>query len=73
VFLANVGPTALKAVKQSKRDKSKKAGNGLRRAAKAAESSRREPADERRDASYTPFVAAFGGFGHSSPPTRRMA
>jgi hypothetical protein len=73
VFLANVGPTALKSVKQAKRDTSKKGGNGAKRAAKAAAASRREPADERRDASYTPFVAAFGGFGHSSPSTRRMA
>jgi 8-oxo-dGTP diphosphatase len=73
VFLANVGPTALKAVKQSKRDKSKKAGNGARRAAKAAEASRREPADQRRDASCTPFGAAFGGLGHSLPAPRRMA
>jgi 8-oxo-dGTP diphosphatase len=73
VFLANVGPAVLKAAKQSKRDKSKKAGNGAKRAAKAAAATRREVADERRDASYTPFVAAFGGLGHSSPPTRRMA
>ncbi|MGE3150651.1 MAG: NUDIX hydrolase [Pseudorhodoplanes sp.] len=73
VFLANVGPAALKAVKQAKRGISKKAGHGARRAAKTIEASRREPADERRDASYTPFVAAFGGLGHSSPPTRRMA
>lgn len=76
VFLANVGPAALKAAKQSKRDKSKKSGNGAKRAAKPvpAAASRREIADQRRDASHTPFAAAFGGLGHAShAPVRRMA
>jgi 8-oxo-dGTP diphosphatase len=69
VFLANVGPAALKAVKQAKRDTSKKGGNGAKRAAKAA-ASRRALADERRDASYSSFGA---GLGHLSPAPRRMA
>jgi 8-oxo-dGTP diphosphatase len=76
VFLANVGPAALKAVKQAKRHKSKKTGNGVGRAAKEAPAtaSRRGMADERRDATQTPFVAAFGGLGHLSHTTaRRMA
>jgi 8-oxo-dGTP diphosphatase len=78
VFLANVGPAAFKAVKQSNRDKSKnkKARKNGKRATKAAtiEASRRSVADDQRAASYTPFVAAFGWTGrpmHAAP--RRMA
>jgi 8-oxo-dGTP diphosphatase len=72
VFLANVGPAALRAVKQAKRSTPKKGSHGAKRAAKTA-AARREPADERRDASYTPFGAAFGGLGHSPSAPRRMA
>jgi 8-oxo-dGTP diphosphatase len=76
VFLANVGPVALKASKQPKRQKTKKIANGGKRAAKAAPAavSSRDLAGERRDTSVTPFVAAFGGLGHlSHATTRRMA
>ena len=75
VFLANVGPTALKAVKQSKRNKSKKAANGAKRAAKDAPAAApgRAIADDRREASHNPFVTAFGWIGHlSHATTRRM-
>jgi 8-oxo-dGTP diphosphatase len=74
VFLANVGPAALKAVKQSKRPKSRKADNDARRAAKSAPYDPGRETDERRDASQTPFVAAFGGLGHlAHASTRRIA
>jgi len=62
VFLANVGPAALKAVKQSQRDSSGKSANGAKRATKAAPIavSRRAVADDRRATNRSPLAAAFG-------------
>lgn len=68
VFLANVGPAALKSAKQSKRAKSGKAARGAKRARKAAPpaASRRAIAGDRRKARRARFAAAFDGVAHLS-------
>lgn len=72
VFLANVGPTALKAVKQSMRDKAAKP-NGGKRSLKdvPAEPVGQVFAGDRREGKPNPFVTAFGSIRLSHPPARR--
>ncbi len=60
VFLANVGPAALKAVKQSQRVQSASAANGAKQATKPVPIAASRRADNRRATNRSPFAAAFG-------------
>ena len=71
VFLANVGPTALKAVKQSMREKAAKPGKGTTKGSPAVPVGPVIIGD-RSEANRNPFVTAFGSMRRlSHPPTRR--